>query len=158
MLTIRVREGWLKASQVRASFLIRIIGFFTCCPVSNADYVRLHAGLAPPHWHRAGGDRWDAGYDTTGYFLDWLEQQYHGEIVKQLNAAMNGINYNQLIFTTATGHPVEELWRLYCAQFEEKQEVPQGEIPECFDMCCLRIKLTSYLKTSRIRTRRRTVR
>jgi Peptidase of plants and bacteria len=130
-----------------------ILGSFICCSVSNADYVRLHAGLAPPHWHRRGGEHWDAGYDTTGYFLDWLEQQYHGEVVKQLNAAMNGVDYDEIIFKTTTGHSVEELWGLYCAQFEDKPEPPQGENPEYLDMGCLRIKLISRLKALRIRIR-----
>ncbi|KAF8956074.1 hypothetical protein BDZ97DRAFT_221473 [Flammula alnicola] len=34
-----------------------------------ADYVRLHENLAPPHWRRTGGERWDIGYDKTAYFL-----------------------------------------------------------------------------------------
>jgi len=89
-----------------------------------ADYVRLHAGLAPPHWRRNGGDRWDAGYDTTGYFLDWVEEQCHAGIVKQLNAAMNNVEYDELIFKTATGFPVEELWTLYCAQLNDP--LPRG--------------------------------
>jgi len=113
-----------------------------------ADYVRLHAGLAPPHWRRHGGDQWDAGYDTTGYFLDWLERRYHGDIVKQLNAAMNDLEYDEVIFETATGLPVEKLWRLYCAHLKDH---PQGERPEYFDMGCLRITFLSYWKALRKR-------
>lgn len=43
-----------------------------------ADFVRLKAGLDPPHWKRptSAGDRpdkWDSGYQHTAYFLAWLE-------------------------------------------------------------------------------------
>ncbi|KAF7347381.1 Plant basic secretory protein [Mycena venus] len=42
-----------------------------------ADFVRLHSDLAPPHWKRAPAphDKWDAGYQTTAYFLDWIEER-----------------------------------------------------------------------------------
>ncbi|RAL11115.1 basic secretory family protein [Aspergillus homomorphus CBS 101889] len=44
-----------------------------------ADFVRLRAGLAPPHWTRPRGaeeraGKWDQGYQHTAYFLDWLEE------------------------------------------------------------------------------------
>lgn len=52
-----------------------------------ADFVRLKAGLAAPHWQRpkSAGDRpdkWDAGYQNTAYFLAWLEDERvgHGAI------------------------------------------------------------------------------
>jgi hypothetical protein len=43
-----------------------------------ADFVRLKAGLEPPHWERpiCAGERppkWDMGYQHTAYFLAWLE-------------------------------------------------------------------------------------
>ena len=120
----------------------------------NIDYVRLHAGLAPPHWRRNGGDRWDAGYDTTGYFLDWVEERYHAGIVKQLNAAMNEVEYDELIFKTATGLPVEELWKLYCAQLKDR--LP-SESPGNFDVGCFRITLISSCKALRGRIRRKPV-
>jgi len=120
-----------------------------------ADYVRLHVGLAPPHWRRRGGDQWDAGYETTGYFLDWLERQYHGNIVKQLNDAMNDVEYDEVIFETATGLPVEKLWGLYCAHLKDH---PQGERPEYFDMGCFRITFLSYWKALRKRIRYKSMR
>ncbi|KAJ5291619.1 hypothetical protein N7478_000870 [Penicillium angulare] len=48
-----------------------------------ADFVRLKAGLAPPHWKKpqSAGDRadkWDAGYEKTGYFLAWIEDVWAG--------------------------------------------------------------------------------
>ncbi|KAG0155013.1 Uncharacterized protein family, basic secretory protein [Penicillium digitatum] len=43
-----------------------------------ADFVRLKAGLEPPHWKRplSSAERppkWDMGYQHTAYFLAWLE-------------------------------------------------------------------------------------
>ncbi|TQB75012.1 hypothetical protein MPDQ_003808 [Monascus purpureus] len=43
-----------------------------------ADFVRLKAGLAPPHWKRPSSSKdraenWDQGYQHTAYFLAWLE-------------------------------------------------------------------------------------
>ncbi|PYH48452.1 basic secretory family protein [Aspergillus saccharolyticus JOP 1030-1] len=44
-----------------------------------ADFVRLKAGLAPPHWTRPRSakeraEKWDQGYQHTAYFLAWLEE------------------------------------------------------------------------------------
>lgn len=43
-----------------------------------ADFVRLKAGLEPPHWKRPQlaqerAPKWDAGYQHTAYFLAWIE-------------------------------------------------------------------------------------
>lgn len=43
-----------------------------------ADFVRLKAGLEPPHWKRPRSAeeraaKWDAGYQHTAYFLAWIE-------------------------------------------------------------------------------------
>lgn len=43
-----------------------------------ADFVRLKAGLSPPHWSRPTcakdrPEKWDSGYQHTAYFLAWLE-------------------------------------------------------------------------------------
>lgn len=43
-----------------------------------ADFVRLKANLAPPHWKRPANSAdlpksWDSGYDQTAFFLEWLE-------------------------------------------------------------------------------------
>lgn len=47
-----------------------------------ADFVRLRAGLGAEHWRRPGrrnevegGYTWDAGYERTAFFLDWLDNR-----------------------------------------------------------------------------------
>ncbi|KAH9937386.1 peptidase of plants and bacteria-domain-containing protein [Fomitopsis serialis] len=78
-----------------------------------ADWVRLNSGLAPPHWKRGKGDKWDAGYDATAFFLAWIEEQRGKGTIYQLNAAMNDRTYHENIFQDLTGLDVYELWRLY---------------------------------------------
>ncbi|EEP78786.1 conserved hypothetical protein [Uncinocarpus reesii 1704] len=48
-----------------------------------ADFVRLKAGLAPPHWSRPRNstdlpDSWDRGYQHTAFFLEWIEDIWVG--------------------------------------------------------------------------------
>ncbi|KAJ7492118.1 hypothetical protein FB451DRAFT_1336147 [Mycena latifolia] len=83
-----------------------------------ADFVRLHADLAPPHWKRETrpGDTWDAGYQTTAYFLEWIEEQRGPGTVRALNAALLGVDYDVTIFERLAGAPVRELWRRYKAE------------------------------------------
>jgi hypothetical protein len=87
------------------------------------DYVRLHAGLSPPHWKREGGDKWDAGYQTTAYFLDWIEQRYGEGTVAELNLAMKNGEYDDAIFKDATGRKVGKLWKLYCGELEGRDRI-----------------------------------
>jgi len=84
-----------------------------------ADFVRLNAGYAPPHWKVSGGDRWDAGYSTTAYFLDWVEKRCGKGSVRKLNAYMKDQMYDPHIFVTVTGDTVDTLWCLYCEQLEQ---------------------------------------
>jgi len=86
-----------------------------------ADYVRLRAGFDPPHWKQRGGDEWDAGYETTGYFLAWLEERYGDGTIRVLNERMNGVPYDQSIFKETTGRPVAKLWKIYCAHLEKPE-------------------------------------
>ncbi|KAH8119975.1 hypothetical protein DFH11DRAFT_21280 [Phellopilus nigrolimitatus] len=77
-----------------------------------ADYVRLKAGFSPPHWKR-GGSRWDEGYQTTGYFLEWIENTFGQDFVRRLNGSMRDKKYNEGIFKEFTGKAVDELWKMY---------------------------------------------
>ncbi|KAF8140462.1 hypothetical protein EV363DRAFT_350156 [Boletus edulis] len=85
-----------------------------------ADFVRLNAGYAPPHWEVSGGDRWDAGYSTTAYFLDWVEKRCGKGSVRKLNAYMKDQTYDPHIFVTVTGDTVDTLWCLYCEHLERQ--------------------------------------
>lgn len=78
----------------------------------SSDWVRLRAGLAPPHW-RGKGDSWDAGYDGTAYFLQWLTERYGEGVVQELNELMKDAPYDESIFKTVTGRKVSKLWKLY---------------------------------------------
>ncbi|TFY50675.1 hypothetical protein EVJ58_g10940 [Rhodofomes roseus] len=78
-----------------------------------ADWVRLNSGLAPPLWKRGKGNKWDGGYDTTAFFLAWIEEQCGKGTIYQLNAAMNDRPYLESLFQDLTGSSVHELWRLY---------------------------------------------
>ncbi|CUA69370.1 hypothetical protein RSOLAG22IIIB_03893 [Rhizoctonia solani] len=80
-----------------------------------ADFVRLRAGFAPPHWKRgdSGGD-WDAGYERTAFFLDWLERTKGAGTVKRINLGLCGEKYRQESFwKQVVGENVEDLWEKY---------------------------------------------
>lgn len=86
------------------------------------DFVRLHASLSPPHWKRTLPDdtqTWDAGYEKTAYFLDWIDTRYGPGTVQALNAALRDQNYRRRIFRELTGRPLRKLWALYRGSFSQ---------------------------------------
>lgn len=86
-----------------------------------ADYIRLKDLLAPPHWQRGRGDKWDAGYDATAYFLDWICDFIGDEwFVQKFNLLMNQNRYKPDVFKGMTGYEVEELWNMYKNDTQEK--------------------------------------
>lgn len=60
-----------------------------------ADFVRLKAGFSPPHWAKAGGGQWDAGYQHTAYFLEWIERTCGEGSVRKINNALKGRQYEE---------------------------------------------------------------
>ncbi|TKX25116.1 hypothetical protein C1H76_2608 [Elsinoe australis] len=84
-----------------------------------ADFVRLRAGFVPPHWKREGGRKWDAGYQTTGYFLDWLEGRCGEGTVRRLNGALREKEYKKSLWVDLFGEGVETLWGEYCKSLNE---------------------------------------
>ncbi len=85
-----------------------------------SDWVRLRSGLVPPHW-RPRGSSWDAGYDVTAYFLQWLTERYGEGTVQEINELMKDAPYDESIFKTVTGRKVSKLWKLY------KEHLGEGE-------------------------------
>lgn len=64
-----------------------------------ADFVRLKAGLEPPHWKKPNcaaerPPKWDMGYQHTAYFLAWLEDVKAGKgTVGRLNDRLLRVGY-----------------------------------------------------------------
>lgn len=80
-----------------------------------ADFVRLKAGLSPPQWKR-GGEKWDAGYQVTAYFLEWIESEVGTNSVKKINQALQGEKYEEQVFWKRFfGKNVEDMWEEYLA-------------------------------------------
>ncbi|GAM84511.1 hypothetical protein ANO11243_025070 [Dothideomycetidae sp. 11243] len=87
-----------------------------------ADWVRLRAGYVPPHWKREAGDDWDAGYQKTGYFLDWIENKHGEGSVRRINEALRDTEYVQRKFwKDLFGKTVDDLWYDYCDSLDEKK-------------------------------------
>ncbi|XP_068657089.1 uncharacterized protein [Aristolochia californica] len=81
-----------------------------------ADFVRLKADYAPPHWLRAGeGKNWDQQSDVTARFLDYLNGIKDG-FVADLNRKMRD-GYSDNLFVELLGKSVDQLWSDYKAQF-----------------------------------------
>ena len=85
--------------------------------------MRLKAGYAPPHWKKqTEGRTWDSGYETTSYFLEFLEDRYGTGSILELNYCMKDTAYHRRVFKQVTGRPVRKLWAIYCAQLAGKPE------------------------------------
>ncbi|KAJ1499194.1 hypothetical protein HMI54_012007 [Coelomomyces lativittatus] len=91
-----------------------------------ADYVRLHAGLAPPHWKLPDPtslmkQRWDQGYEVTAFFLTWLQAQY-----PSLHPLLAYLNWQLAhpytcaddLFQSLFKASIQTLWQHYCSIFK----------------------------------------
>ena len=91
-----------------------------------ADFVRLKAGLSPTHWKKQAGDKWDAGYSVTGYFLDWIETKFGAGSVRRVNNALHDEEYKEDRFWDSLfRRPVMDLWKEYSESLE-KQETDEA--------------------------------
>lgn len=86
-----------------------------------ADYVRLRSGFVPPHWKQTADGDWDAGYQHTGYFLDYLEKTYgHGTVIA-INEALRSKEYcEEKLWDELFGKPVQKLWKEYSHALDRK--------------------------------------
>ncbi|KAK5412225.1 hypothetical protein LTR06_005195 [Exophiala xenobiotica] len=82
-----------------------------------ADFVRLKAGLAPPHWSRSPenrGQKWDEGYQKTAWFLEWLEDEQGPGTVSRMNETLGLEKYDEKKFWYKMfGETVDHLWARY---------------------------------------------
>ncbi|OJA08603.1 hypothetical protein AZE42_07136 [Rhizopogon vesiculosus] len=133
--------NWIKASKARARDEIlgvlvhEVVHCFQynakdTCPggliEGIADFVRLHAGFIPPHWKPRAAEKWDAGYDATAYFLDWIEKRCGEGTIRRLNEFMKDSKYDNDIFKDVTGESVNSLYTLYCKHIERNDS---GDTP-----------------------------
>jgi hypothetical protein len=96
-----------------------------------ADWVRLKAGFAPPHWRRSADDKWDAGYERTAYFLEFLEEKHGGDVVRRINEGLRGCRYDEGEFwEKCCGHSIDKLWKGYQKSFVKDEEAEQAEKTE----------------------------
>jgi Peptidase of plants and bacteria len=96
-----------------------------------ADWVRLNADLSPPHWKKEATGNWDAGYQHTGYFLEYLEKRFGKGTVRRMNEKLRIQKYEEKRFwTELLGRPVEQLWRDYSEALEKETEKAEDD-EEC---------------------------
>ncbi|KAI9054801.1 hypothetical protein LZ554_001948 [Drepanopeziza brunnea f. sp. 'monogermtubi'] len=95
-----------------------------------ADWVRLNADLCPPHWKKEAKGKWNAGYQHTAYFLEYLEQRFGKGTIMRLNEKLRIEKYHEKRFwTELIGRPVEQLWGDYKAALKKGNEKAEEE--EC---------------------------
>jgi len=91
-----------------------------------ADFVRLKAGLSPPHWNPSPenrGKKWDEGYQKTAWFLEWLEEKRGAGSVSLMNDTMRRGKYHEDKFWVGIfGESVDKLWSKYKATWEKSEE------------------------------------
>lgn len=91
-----------------------------------ADFVRLKAGLAPPHWKSAKeerGEKWDQGYQHTAYFLEWVQSRFGEGSVEGINEALRGKEYEEeKLWKGLFGMGVQGLWEEYGRSLSEEEE------------------------------------
>lgn len=93
----------------------------------HIDWVRLHAGLRPPHWKEGEGDKWDAGYQSTAFMLEWIEAKYGFGTVRNLNLTMRDREYDDVMFKEHTGRKISSLWKDYKMYLAENQKAIKSE-------------------------------
>lgn len=99
-----------------------------------ADFVRLKAGLAPPHWKKEKSKEWDEGYQHTGYFLDWIETFYGEGSVRRINEALMNKKYDGEVFwKNLFGKYVQELWDEYNKTLPEKEIIGNPDMEKASD-------------------------
>ncbi|UNI13424.1 hypothetical protein JDV02_000172 [Purpureocillium takamizusanense] len=96
-----------------------------------ADWVRLRCGLVPPHWARDADGDWDAGYQKTAYFLEYLERRLGDGFVSRVNEKLRIQRYEASTFwCELTGHEVDKLWEDYRESLKASKNTTGGDAPQ----------------------------
>ena len=84
--------------------------------------MRLRAGWAAKHWRQSADGDWDAGYQKTGYFLEFLEKRFGEGTVRRMNAQLREEEYEEdkLFTECCDGQKVGELWKQYGEELKKK--------------------------------------
>lgn len=96
-----------------------------------ADWVRLRCRYVPPHWKRETDGKWDAGYQHTGYFLEYLENRFGDGTVRKVNARLRNVDYDEETFWKGLfKKEVGKLWKDYgqCVSRDGKELVEDAEV------------------------------
>ncbi|OQN98072.1 hypothetical protein B0A48_15904 [Cryoendolithus antarcticus] len=105
-----------------------------------ADFVRLKAGLGAKHWKAptriSEGESWDAGYERTAFFLEFVEGRVGEGAVRRLNAGLReGVYDERGLWEGVCGKKVGELWEQYGRDLERRaggkggDEDPPNPVP-----------------------------
>ena len=99
-----------------------------------ADYVRLKSGLGAAHWHKSKPEKdqkWDAGYERTAWFLEWVEDETKGGKgwVKRVNVRLAKEPWGDWVWKYAGVLDVDSLWKRYIASFDGEQASGSGPAP-----------------------------
>ena len=81
-----------------------------------ADFVRFRAGYVPLSRRQPGGN-WDDPYNTSAFFVAWLDDRYPG-LGHELNQRMrddDDAEWSERVFVDLTGKDVDTLWAEYQA-------------------------------------------
>jgi len=100
-----------------------------------ADYVRWKAGLGAAHWKKSRPEKdqtWDAGYERTAWFLEWVEDNSaKGDgWLKRVNMRLAKEQWGDWVWHEAGAENVEDLWKGYIRSFDPSDEtLTPGEGP-----------------------------
>lgn len=85
-----------------------------------ADYFRLKLGLAPPHWNQripegnSSQEKWDAGYEKTGFFFNFIERNVTPNAVKRMNLYLRDHRWSEEeVFSATCGDSAKRLYGVY---------------------------------------------
>lgn len=80
-----------------------------------ADAIRIHAGFLPMSNRKPGG-YWQDGYQTTGFFLEWLTTK-DPDALRKINASLLTLNPwsfdGAMEYTFGKGTTTDDLWNEY---------------------------------------------